>query len=145
MPGWLRTLLEKGGQVVTVNQIGNDGKLKKVSYVTNETPGILPVLARLCESDPTLDYVYLCSPGVRHISKLKNEGGFCGYRNIQMMFSYIIAAAAPGHQVFDGKVPTIFQIQDVIEDAWENGINAIGRVETGGIKGTRRYIGTPEV
>lgn len=42
-------------------------------------------------------------------------------------------------------IPTIFEIQDWIEEAWDFGINAAGRVETGGIKGTRKYIGTPDV
>ena len=32
----------------------------------------------------------------------------------------------------------------MIEDAWTNGINASGKIETGGIRGTRKYIGTPE-
>jgi hypothetical protein len=73
------------------------------------------------------------------------QGGFCGYRNIQMLSSYIIEVKSQCHEVFDGKVPTIFDIQDCIEDAWDLGINAHGRIETGGIRGTRKYIGTPEV
>ena len=32
----------------------------------------------------------------------------------------------------------------MIESAWDKGINDTGRVETGGIRGTRKYIGTPE-
>ncbi|KAL0779373.1 hypothetical protein CaCOL14_003858 [Colletotrichum acutatum] len=72
------------------------------------------------------------------------EGGFCGYRNIQMMISYIIGANAPGVDHFRGRLPTIFEIQELIERAWDLGINSQGRIETGGIKGTRKYIGTPE-
>ena len=33
----------------------------------------------------------------------------------------------------------------MIEQAWDMGFNSSGRIETGGIKGTRKYIGTPEV
>ncbi len=33
----------------------------------------------------------------------------------------------------------------MIESAWDKGINDTGRIETGGIRGTRKYIGTPEV
>jgi hypothetical protein len=62
-----------------------------------------------------------------------------------MMTSYIIGAKSQGHQIFEGKIPTIFKIQDYIENAWDLGINSQGRAETGGIKGTRKYIGTPEV
>jgi zinc finger-containing ubiquitin peptidase 1 len=72
-------------------------------------------------------------------------GGFCGYRNIQMLFSYIVGVGFQGSEQVKHKVPSIFQIQDLIEEAWDMGINAQGRVETGGIKGTRKYIGTPEV
>lgn len=59
------------------------------------------------------------------------------------MVSYINAVSFPGHQHFDG-LPSVFRIQDLIENAWDKGINAQGRVETGGVKGTRKYIGTPE-
>lgn len=72
-------------------------------------------------------------------------GGFCGYRNIQMLVSNMSALKTTGYQIFDEKIPTIFQIQDYIENAWDAGFNATGREETGGIKGTRKYIGTPDV
>ena len=32
----------------------------------------------------------------------------------------------------------------MIEEAWEKGINSQGKVETGGVRMTRKYIGTPE-
>ena len=76
---------------------------------------------------------------------LKVLGGFCGYRNIQMMASYIIGAQSQGFEHFRGKLPSIFEIQDYIESAWDLGINSQGRIETGGIRGTRKYIGTPDV
>jgi hypothetical protein len=62
-----------------------------------------------------------------------------------MLTSYIINTKAPGHEVFRNKIPSIFKIQDYIEHAWDLGINAQGRIETGGIRGTRKYIGTPDV
>ncbi|KAK7757264.1 hypothetical protein SLS62_000813 [Diatrype stigma] len=74
----------------------------------------------------------------------RSEGGFCGYRNIQMMASYIVGSGGPGADRLHGRVPSIFRIQDYIEAAWDAGINAHGRVETGGVKGTRKYIGTSE-
>ena len=61
------------------------------------------------------------------------------------MTSYIIGVESQGHQSFKEKIPTIFQIQDYIEKAWDLGLNAQGRIETGGIRGTRKYIGTPDV
>jgi hypothetical protein len=74
-----------------------------------------------------------------------SRGGFCGYRNIQMMTSYIIGVESQGYEHFNGNIPTIFDIQDYIENAWDIGINSQGRIETGGIRGTRKYIGTPDV
>ncbi|KAK8067142.1 hypothetical protein PG997_013889 [Apiospora hydei] len=124
MPDWLVTLLKKEGQVV-------------------ET-GVIGVLEQLLESNPTTKYAYLCHPCVQHVSKLKKEGGFCGYRNIQMLSSYIVGTKPLGAEHFRGKLPSIFRIQDWIERAWDLGINSQGRIETGGVKGTRKYIGTPE-
>ncbi|KAG7419705.1 Ubiquitin carboxyl-terminal hydrolase ZUFSP [Fusarium oxysporum f. sp. rapae] len=124
MPPWLVDLLKDEGQVV------NDG--------------VMPVLSQLLEQSPSTQYAYLCHPAVQHVSKLRREGGFCGYRNIQMLTSNIISAQREGSNHFGRTFPSIFQIQDLIENAWDMGINAQGRAETGGVKGTRKYIGTPE-
>jgi hypothetical protein len=72
-------------------------------------------------------------------------GAFCGYRNIQVLSSHIIGTRVTGWEQLGDDIPSIFQIQDMIETAWDRGYNARGRVETGGIRGTRKYIGTPEV
>ena len=62
-----------------------------------------------------------------------------------MMSSYIISAKSQGHEGLKNKIPSIFEIQEHIETAWDLGINKQGRVETGGIRGSRKYIGTPDV
>ncbi|KAH6987291.1 peptidase family C78-domain-containing protein [Ilyonectria sp. MPI-CAGE-AT-0026] len=124
MPPWLVELLQQEGQVI------------------NE--GVMPVLGQLLEQSPSTQYAYLCHPQVQHVSKLRREGGFCGYRNIQMLTSHIIGARSTGADLFGPTFPTIFEIQDLIENAWDMGFNAQGRIETGGVKGTRKYIGTPE-
>ena len=62
-----------------------------------------------------------------------------------MMCSYIIGVESQGCESLCGRIPSIFDIQEYIENAWDLGINAEGRVETGGIRGTRKYIGTPDV
>ncbi|KAI0123508.1 peptidase family C78-domain-containing protein [Xylariales sp. AK1849] len=124
MPQWLVKLLQREGQV-----IGGS---------------VIPVLAQLLNQNSSTRHAYLCHQAVDHISKVKKEGGFCGYRNIQMLSSYIIGSRALGAAHFNGRLPSIFQIQDYIENAWDLGINMQGRVETGGVKNTRKYIGTPE-
>ena len=145
MPSALLRQLERGAKVTVVNQIGVDGRIVRVENVANETRGIVPVLGQLCEQDPSSSSVYLCHPDIKHVVKMAREGGFCGYRNIQMMISFIQETGAPGSEHFPGNIPSILQLQDMIEAAWDNGINSSGRIETGGIKGTRKYIGTPEV
>jgi len=72
-------------------------------------------------------------------------GGFCGYRNIQVLAAHIIATQTTGWEQFGDDIPSIFHIQELIETAWDRGYNARGRIETGGVRGTRKYIGTPEV
>ncbi|KDN70994.1 putative peptidase family C78 [Colletotrichum sublineola] len=120
MPDWLVSLLHRGGEV--------------------KSDGVIYVLEQLLRQSKSTQYAYLCSPAVQHVSKLKKEGGFCGYRNIQMMVSYIIGANSHGKDAFQGRLPTIFEIQEFIEKAWDLGINAQGRLETGGIKGTRKCM-----
>lgn len=128
-------------------------------YCPNQTDGIIDVLSQLLEQDSSVAYAYMCDPAVKHVSKIRREGktnlppdgfanntvgGFCGYRNIQALCSYIIGTKSQGYDVLH-KIPSIFDIQDWIENAWDMGINAHARIETGGVRGTRKYIGTPEV
>ena len=61
-----------------------------------------------------------------------------------MLSSYIIATSMPGAEHFQSRIPSIFDLQEAIEGAWRAGIRSQGLVETGGIMGTRKFIGTPE-
>lgn len=145
MPSWLRKMLEKGGRTSKQTQITSDGKLSRRETVENETDNLIPILARLCEQDKSVKRAFFCSPKVRHICKMSREGGFCGYRNIQMLTSYLRKSRSYGYEHFPEKGPTILDLQDMIESAWDMGFNSVGRTETGGIKDTRKFIGTPEV
>lgn len=145
MPSWLLKMLETGPKATRSNKISSDGKLIKHSTIENETAGVIPVLSHLCEQDKSVQRAFFCSPKVRHICKMPREGGFCGYRNIQMLISYIEESQSSDNGHFHQGVPTILELQDLIEHAWDMGFNSVGRVETGGIRGTRKYIGTPEV
>ena len=145
MPEWLHRQLERGARVTFANQIGPNGEILMVKRVANETPGVIPVLAQLCQQDISLSKVFLCHESVKHIFKTPKEGGFCGYRNIQMLVSFIQGTSSPGHEHFPTHTPSVLHLQELIEAAWDRGINSTGRVETGGIRGTRKYIGTPEV
>jgi len=145
MPDKLYKALANGPPINYHLKFGPNGTLVKVATVTNETPNLIPVISKLCEKDANVSCAWLCDEGVRHIGKqLQKEGGFCGYRNIQMMISYIQATYGEGRHPFPGMIPSIIKLQDFIENGWDMGINPHGRVETGGIKGTRKYIGTSE-
>ncbi|EER27535.1 hypothetical protein CPC735_028710 [Coccidioides posadasii C735 delta SOWgp] len=144
MPAWLHRMLEEGAPVTYENKIRADGTLARVEVIENESRGLVPVLSQLCELDETVERAWFCNPNVRHVFKMPKEGGFCGYRNIQMLISYIQDAKAPGFEHFPGRIPSILRLQDMIEQAWDMGINGNGKFETGGIKGTRKYIGTSE-
>lgn len=134
MPDWLYRLLE------------DEEKL----HLENSLPGISDVLRKLLAQNQDVETAYLCHSAVRYIGKInikgKDEGNnFCGYRNIQMLSSYIVATKPEFLKPFGDAIPTIWAMQDMIEEAWDHGFNESGRVETGGIKGTRKHIGTPEV
>ena len=137
-------MLEEGAKVTITNQIGTDGAVVRVQTIANETPGLVPVLARLSDLDPSVERAFYCSYEVRHVAKMQKEGGFCGYRNIQMLISYLRGAKTSGCEHFEGRIPSILKLQDLIEQAWDMGYNSAGKVETGGIRLTRKYIGTPE-
>jgi zinc finger-containing ubiquitin peptidase 1 len=145
MPNWLHRQLESGGKISRHQHVGSDGKMIEIETVENEISRIVKVLGKLCEQDQSVETAYLCHPAVQYIGKIKNEGNFCGYRNIQMLVSYIRGSQAQGCEDFLERSPSILRLQALIEDAWDKGINSEGRLETGGILGTRKYIGTPEV
>ena len=147
MPEALRRKLAAGARATTVTRLdARDGRYHSVVQIANETPELIPAIALLCERDARVARVLLCHAGTMHVGKqLSREGGFCGYRNIQMLISYIQAAYPPASHPFAGRMPSILALQDMIEAGWDKGINASARTETGGIRGTRKYIGTSEV
>jgi hypothetical protein len=145
MPRWLMKQLQQGPRIYKYKFKGRDGNTHVEDVVENETPGIVPMLARLSELDSHVRVAYYSHPATKHIGKIRGEGGFCGYRNIQMQLSYLQGSKAQGHEAFPGpRTPGILRIQDDIENAWDNGISAISRKEIGVLKGTRKWIGTTE-
>ncbi|KAI9891294.1 MAG: hypothetical protein M1814_002807 [Vezdaea aestivalis] len=144
MPHWLMEQLRRGGKVTVTRKYGPDGAPEERVSISNETTETLLVIAKLSDLDPEVTRAYFCHPGVVHVSKQAREGSFCGYRNIQMMISYIQASQCRGSEAFPERIPGVLELQDIIENAWSVGINSASMIETGGIKGTRKYIGTPE-
>ncbi|CAD0058985.1 unnamed protein product, partial [Aureobasidium pullulans] len=125
MPEWMLKKLQEGEPVRRVNRIGRNGQLCTDRIVDNEVPGLVPVIANLCTTPSNnLQAAYVCHPSVQHVFRGQRQTHFCGYRNIQMLVSYL---------------------QEMIEEAWDDGNDVLARQETGGILNTRKWIGTPEV
>lgn len=140
MPDDVRRFLMRAAKPTYVQRIGSDGKLVRQAYVENETVGVVDVLSDLCSLDRGNAATYLCHPKVRHIRKLNCTGNFCGYWSIQCVLTYVQYINPEGPQL----LPDVIQIQDLIEEAWHKGICSYSRIETGGIKNTRKWIGTQE-
>lgn len=99
---------------------------------SNRLKGVLPVLSSLLAQDDNVSHVYLCDEKAVQVYKFRAEGyNFCAYRNIQMLLP--------------DTPDTVLEIQDLIEKAWDAGYNSHGRLETGGIRDTRKHVGTSEV
>lgn len=160
MPTSLRKLLLDGAKRKRTQRISSAGQLYTTTQVENEVLGIIPVLSDLLKDDYNVSEAWLCHRKVQHVFKLPKEGGFCGYRNIQMMISFILGThwqsweriatysspeGSPSKKRDAVGIPNILLLQDMIEQGWDMGFNSYGRTETGGIKGSRKYIGTPEV
>ncbi|KPI36222.1 Zinc finger with UFM1-specific peptidase domain protein [Cyphellophora attinorum] len=109
---------------------------------SNKLNGVIHQLAKLLQADETIASAYICTVIAIQVSKIPGEGNvFCGYRNVQMLVSCLPSISFQG--TIDSS--TIPAIQRQIESAWMKGFNPHGRVQTGGILNTRKYIGTPEV
>lgn len=109
-------------------------------------PTIVPALLSLLERDDSVARACLCHPSVRYVGKLTGEGNhFCGYRNIQMLITYLMDLNPNPLERLKGRMPSVLELQDMIEDGWARGMNEYGLIQTGGIRGTRKHIGTPEV
>ena len=111
----------------------------------NQTLGLINALAELCAHDDTVKVAHLCHSSIVHVSEERRLDSFCGYRNIQMLMSYVQATRDETCNLFAGLMPTIREIQESIERAWNRGINSYGRDELGILKGTKKYIGTAEI
>lgn len=117
-------------------------KIMSTPDARNAVQGVIPNLALLLHHNNDVVAAYLCTVDAIQISKAKDEGAhFCGYRNIQM----ILAALDLESHGANAKIPTIFDLQIKIENAWKAGFNSHGMTQTGGIRGTRKHIGTQEV
>lgn len=146
MPPTVRHHLLNDAQPYHTNRIGSDGRLTRTRVIENETGGLVPILADLCAIDKDTLTSYFCHPALKHIHKLRCDGNFCGYWNIQMVLSQLNTVQSPTSHAHSRSaiLPNVLEIQDTIEQAWDADVCPYGRIETGGVRGTRKWIGTHE-
>ncbi|KAK4053317.1 hypothetical protein OIO90_003929 [Microbotryomycetes sp. JL221] len=142
---------------------GKDDKLKK-------STGLIRVLERLltkAHQEGRTKKAYLCSESVQHIgSKFLDMGWGCGqvdlsscqrlsadmiigsYRNIQMFLSdvrHLSQYTTLGSDSNTLPIPSILELQQVIEQAWSEGYDPPGSAHfKGKLVRSRRWIGTTE-
>ena len=119
-------------------------KLQNIIQQENESNRSSDILLKLvqCLSKQDNDTSIVCHSSAVQITILSKEGNtFCAYRNIQMLLLSLDPKYIPSSKLPDLTIPAL---QRAIESAWDAGYNVQGRIETGGIIGTRKYIGTSE-
>ncbi|KAF2719810.1 hypothetical protein K431DRAFT_227789 [Polychaeton citri CBS 116435] len=138
MPDRVRQQLIHEALPRSYNYITSSGRVEREYYIENETLDLVDTLADLSALDRYVKVGYFCRPTTKHIRRIHCEGNFCGYWNIQMLLSSMQSGTR------GDLLPNVLQIQDTIEAAWDAGLCTYSRTETGGIKGTRKWIGSME-
>lgn len=93
----------------------------------------------------------LASERVEHISGgWADIGWSCGYRNAQMLFSSLRHLEAYSHlndpSLDLPPIPTIKELQNIIEIAWNSGYDPPGAAHfKGKVVGSKKWIGTTEI
>ncbi|EEF46713.1 conserved hypothetical protein [Ricinus communis] len=118
-----------------------------------ESGGGLMALLRKClelDTKNSCTSTVLLSGYVDHYQTLPSEdGGWgCGWRNIQMLSSYLLSCRPDAQQVLfggSGFVPDIPYLQRWLEIAWENGFDTYGAQHFNhSLYGSKNWIGTTE-
>ncbi len=125
MPEEVRRRLIFEAEPRYTDRIGRDGKTYQHASIDNETGGIINVLADLCGLDRSTAATYFCDSSVRHVVKIRCDGNFCGFWNIQMLLSWI-NARKPDESGRLKRLPNVLEIQDTIERAWDSGACSYG-------------------
>ncbi|GFQ02163.1 zinc finger with ufm1-specific peptidase domain protein [Phtheirospermum japonicum] len=112
-------------------------------------PNLMTLLRKCLESESTNSVSILCGH-IDHIQSIESwdVGWGCGWRNIQMLSSYLLSQREETRNVVFGGcgyVPNIRSIQNWLELAWEKGFDTPGSdYFDRKIHGKRNWIGTTE-
>ncbi|KEH35497.1 zinc finger with UFM1-specific peptidase domain protein [Medicago truncatula] len=110
----------------------------------------LIALLRNCLESETENSKSILSCCIDHFQSLNSEdaGWGCGWRNIQMLSSHLLAQRPEAREVLfggSGFVPDILSLQRWLEIAWEKGFDAPGAAQLDhAVYGSKKWIGTTE-
>ena len=123
--------------------------LQRRSEFYNVEAGLMALLKNCLESEAE-DSRAILSGYVDHFQSLESEdvGWGCGWRNIQMLSSHLLAQRPEAREVLfggSGFVPDIPSLQRWLEIAWERGFDAPGADQFDhAVYGLEKWIGTTE-
>ncbi|KAK2633942.1 hypothetical protein Ddye_028734 [Dipteronia dyeriana] len=113
--------------------------------------GLMSLLRKSLELEPDNNSLtYLSSGYIDHFQSIVSEdvGWGCGWRNIQMLASYLLSKRQDARDFLfggSGFVPDISSLQRWLEIAWEKGFDTIGSHHFNKtVYGSRKWIGTTE-
>ncbi|XP_028782325.1 zinc finger-containing ubiquitin peptidase 1 isoform X1 [Neltuma alba] len=111
--------------------------------------GLMALLRNCLESEPG-DSKAILAGYVDHFQSIESEdvGWGCGWRNVQMLSSHLMAQRPEAREVLfggSGFVPDISSLQRWLEIAWESGFDTAGSDQFNHvIYGSKKWIGTTE-
>ncbi|KAF9413487.1 hypothetical protein BGZ94_000712, partial [Podila epigama] len=143
----------------------SEDKPARFTFVADKSPAtgtlsLLPkvkMLLDVSQAQGVTKVAYLADASVAFFQGDKSDWGWgCGYRNIQMMLSYVVQQPCPKAESSPSRsslgniddvplIPTITQIQQQLEFAWSMGFDNVGAMQLGHkVEGTKKWIGTTE-
>uniref|UniRef100_A0A3P9JVM8 Zinc finger-containing ubiquitin peptidase 1 n=1 Tax=Oryzias latipes TaxID=8090 RepID=A0A3P9JVM8_ORYLA len=91
-------------------------------------------------------HVWLCSDTDHFGASAGDKGWGCGYRNFQMLLSSLHRTEPYASSLQEKAVPSIPQVQRMIEEAWKAGVDPQGASHFNHrLQGTRAWIGATEI
>ncbi|CAO3691324.1 unnamed protein product [Umbelopsis ramanniana] len=121
----------------------------KALQESSRTHGVIPKLQphfMSLKKQGKTSMVYLCSPDTDHVATgLLDLGWGCGYRNCQMLMTYLSKQQEQNVPILDGVV-NIKGLQLLLEKAWKEGFDPAGAAQLEHrVYKTHKWIGTTEV
>uniref|UniRef100_A0AAY5F1G5 Zinc finger-containing ubiquitin peptidase 1 n=1 Tax=Electrophorus electricus TaxID=8005 RepID=A0AAY5F1G5_ELEEL len=109
-----------------------------------QTTGLLAVVYEFYQREACAGtHVWLCADTDHYSTSAGDRGWGCGYRNFQMLLSSLQRMDLTSHL---GSIPSIPQVQALIEAAWAEGVDPQGASHfSGRLQGTRAWIGATEI